>query len=65
MWKLDHNQLSTKLESNFTINDTSNTYVAQRLIQENYRLPTPRVDCAKRHITFCGVKLWNTKIPKV
>ena len=47
MWKLDHNQLPTKLASNFTLNDTSNTYIAQRLIQGNYGLPTPRLDCAK------------------
>ena len=64
MWKLDHNQLPTK-PSNFTLNDTSNTYIAQRLIQGNYRLPTPRLDCAERHIIFSGVQLWNRKIPKV
>ena len=55
MWKLDHNQLPIKLASNFTLNDTSDTYIGQRLIQGNYRLPIPRLDYAKRHITFSEI----------
>ena len=56
MWKLAHNQLPIKITSNFNLNVTHNN-IAQRLILGNYHLPTPRLDYAKRHITFSGVQL--------
>ena len=63
MWKLAHNQLPIKITSNFNLNVTDNN-IAQRLILGNYHLPIPRLDYAKQHITFSGVQLWNSKIPK-
>ena len=63
MWKLSHNLVPTQLASYFTLNDPNSTLIAQRLISGNYQLPIPRLDYAKRHITYSGVQLWNSGIP--
>ena len=59
MWKLKNEILPPSLSSWFKKN---NSEIARRIFPNSYILPLPRLDYAKRHITYCGVRLWNAEI---
>ena len=60
MWKLKNKLLPPSLTSWFQINTSE---IVDRINTNKYHLPNPRLEYAKRHITFSGVKLWNKDIP--
>ena len=61
MWKVKNNLLPTTMTSWFQIN---NSIITNRIHNEvTYILPQPRIEYAKRHITFSGPELWNSEIP--
>ena len=60
MSKLHNNLIPPSIASGF---QTNNSAIIDRLNVSKYRLPNPRLEYAKRHINYSGVKLWNTEIP--
>ena len=60
MWKLENELLPRCVESSFL---KKNTAIVTRHDEGKFRIPSPRLDYAKRHITFIGVKFGNTEIP--
>ena len=59
IWQLEHNHLPVNIANTF-LKKTVDSITRQA---GNYRLPNPRLDYTKRHITYSGIKLWNTEIP--
>ena len=59
MWKLKNELLPQSLSTWFRKN---NSEIARRIFPDSYILPYCRLEYAKRHITYCGVMLWNSKI---
>ena len=61
MWKIKNNLVPRTLTSWFQINEST---IINRLNTDIiYVLPQPRLEYAKRHITYTGVRLWNSEIP--
>ena len=60
MWKIHNHLIPPHLSNKF---QSHNTVIMERLHYGRYRLPNPRLDYAKRHISYSGVKLWNSEIP--
>ena len=60
MWKFEYNFLPTAIMANF---NTYSSEIITRLNMNKIRLPSPRLNIAKRLLTFEGVKLWNNEIP--
>ena len=68
LWKLKNNLLPPTLASWFRKNNSEitnriNTDLVTQLNTVIYHLPQPRLEYAKRHITYTGVLLWNNDIP--
>ena len=68
MWKIKNNLLPKSLNSWFHTNNSDivnriNTNITSGINIKKYHLPNPRLEYAKRHITYSGVKLWNNEIP--
>ena len=60
MWKLENQQLPNSITSNFKHN---NSHTATRANSSKFLLPSPRLEYAKQHITYAGIKLWNSEVP--
>ena len=60
MWKLNNNLLPPSISTDFKVNHSD---IIRRLNLSKFRLRNPRLEYTKRHISYSGVKLWNTEIP--
>ena len=60
MWKLHNGYIPPPVSNMFNLNTSQ---VVVRTNPGKYHLPAPRLNYAKRHISYWCVKLWNTEIP--
>ena len=59
MWKLTNNLIPTPVKYLFK----PSTSLIDTRQGHKYLLPAPRLNISQRHITYSGVKTWNTVVP--
>ena len=60
IWKLHNRYIPPPISDMFALNTSK---IVRRRNPNKYHLPNPRLNYAKRHISYSCVKLWNTEIP--
>ena len=61
MWKVHNRYIPPPpISDMFALNISE---IVRRINPNKYHLPNPRLNYAKRHISYSCVKLWNTEIP--